>query len=135
MCKLPISSVVLYSLYAAYILSLILFMNKKPNLSVFEWSVQRNNPGSYAKWMNATFEPKSSTQDELNVVTSIERKYVNKQVVQSQLEHAITNERRITTGFVNASSVVPSNAGNRSIEHKYSCVFGAIPLDCHLFSL
>ena len=79
--------------------------------------------------MNATFEPIGSTQDELNVVTSIERKYVNKQVVKSQLEHAITNERRITTGFVNASSVVPSNAGNRSIEHKYSCVFGAIPLE------
>lgn len=93
-------------------------MNKKPNLTVFEWNVQRNNHCSYAKWLNTTSEPGSSKQDELNVVTSIERKYANKQVVQTQLEHAISNERRIKTGFVNASSVVPSNAGNRSIEHK-----------------
>lgn len=77
--------------------------------------------------MNATSESESSKQDELNVVSSIEKKYVNKQVVQSQLEHAISNERKITTGFVNASSVVPSRAGNRSIEHKYLCLFGAIP--------
>lgn len=116
MCKLPVSGVFLYSVLTAYILSFIIFMNNQPILTVFEWNVQKNNHCSHAKWINATSGMDSPKQEELNVVTSIERKFANKQVVQSQLEHAISNERRIITGFVNDSSVVPSNAGNHSIE-------------------
>ena len=118
MFKLPISGAVFYSLLSAYILSILIFSNKTQSTTLFEWRAQLNSICSNVKETNDSISSSGQKQEELNMVSTIKKQFDNKQMARSRLEHAISTERRIKTGTVNASDVFPTRWTNSSKEHK-----------------
>ena len=118
MFKLPISGAVFYSLLSAYILSILIFSNKTQSTTLFEWRAQLNSICSNVKETNDSISSSGQKQEELNMVSTIKKQFDNKQMARSRLEYAISTERRIKTGTVNASDVFPTRWTNSSKEHK-----------------